>query len=160
MNEQQFALQIRRALDESAERLPYRVSHRLQAARQAALAGMPRARALVLEEPAEAIAGAPVAVLQGVSGRNAASATALAAGAGFAMSGPAPRGARSLWLRAGVALLPLILVALGLLGISIWHEMDVADETAEVDLAVLTDDVPISAYADRGFGVFLKNSQQ
>ena len=159
MNEQQFALQVRRALDESAERLPYRVSHRLQAARQAALAGMPRARALALEEPAEAIAGAPVAVLPGASGR-AASAAALAASAGFGMSAPAPNGARSLWLRAGVALLPLILVALGLLGISIWHEMDVADETAEVDLAVLTDDVPISAYADRGFGVFLKNSQQ
>ena len=29
-----------------------------------------------------------------------------------------------------------------------------------VRLLVLTDDLPISAYADRGFGVYLKNSQQ
>jgi len=32
--------------------------------------------------------------------------------------------------------------------------------TAEVEAAVLTDLVPIAAYVDRGFGVYLKNSQQ
>jgi hypothetical protein len=165
MNEQQFALQVRRVLDESAEHLPYRVSHRLEAARQAALAAMPRVQALALEKAAGSVAGAPVGVapvpvLPGVSAQGAASAATLSAGTGFPTPTAATRGARSLWLRAGIALLPLVLVALGLLGISIWHELDVADETADVDLAVLTDDVPISAYADRGFGVFLKNSQQ
>jgi len=160
MNEQQFALQVRRALDESAERLPYRVSHRLQVARQAALAGMPRAQTVALGAPAGAIAGTPVAPLPGVAASAAPAGATLAAGDGIGPGAAEPRGARSLWLRAGVAMLPLILVAIGLLGISIWHELDVADETADVDLAVLTDDVPISAYADRGFGVFLKNSKQ
>lgn len=170
MNEQQFALQVRRVLDESAEHLPYRVSHRLEAARQAALAAMPRTQALALEKAAGSVAVAPVAVapvgaapvpvLPGVSAQGAASAATLSAGTGFPTPTATTRGARSRWLRAGIALLPLVLVALGLLGISIWHELDVADETADVDLAVLTDDVPISAYADRGFGVFLKNSQQ
>ena len=38
INDQAFAANIRRALDESTERLPYRVSQRLAAARLAAVA--------------------------------------------------------------------------------------------------------------------------
>ncbi|MFO0457685.1 MAG: DUF3619 family protein, partial [Burkholderiales bacterium] len=38
MNEQLFASRIRQALDESAERLPYRVTQRLERARLAAVA--------------------------------------------------------------------------------------------------------------------------
>ena len=37
MNEQQIAQGIRDALDESASRLPYRISHRLEQARLSAL---------------------------------------------------------------------------------------------------------------------------
>jgi len=184
MTEQQFALQVRRVLDDAAERLPYRVSHRLEAARRAALGRMPQecqgaaeardcahARGSAdirgrVAAPSRVGSGAGIVDHRGSPAPTPAAGPASSAGAAVALapraalSSPTLPASRPLWLRAAVALLPLILVALGLIGISAWHELDVADETAEVDLAVLTDDIPISAYADRGFGVFLKNSQQ
>jgi len=172
MNEQQFALQVRRALDDSIERLPYRVSHRLEAARRAALARMPRDRAdpvgtgRAAQAPvASAASAAAVAARAGgapaaTPGSNVAAGAVIAFSPSLAPAATVARATKPLWLRAAIVLVPLILVALGLIEIFAWHELDVADETAEVDLAVLTDDIPISAYADRGFGVFLKNSQQ
>ena len=143
MNEQQFALQVRAALDESTERLPYRITHRLQTGRQMALARVSRA-----EAPVEAHAGAVHLAFAGAGG-----------GAALATMGRKPENA-PFWWRAALALLPALIVAGGLIAISVWNEYQAAEETADVDLAVLTDDLPISAYADRGFGVYLKNSQQ
>ena len=65
-----------------------------------------------------------------------------------------------MWWRLGVTLVPVLVVAIGLMVISVWNDTETADEIAEVDTAVLTDEVPLSAYTDRGFGVFLKNSRQ
>jgi hypothetical protein len=141
MNEQQIAQRLRVALDESTERLPYRVTHRLHTARQAALGRMPRA-----EAPRAATTQAVHLAFAG-------------AGATHATPGE-PREGAPLWWRAAFAVIPALVVVVGLLAISVWSDYDAADETADVDLAVLTDDLPISAYADRGFGVYLKNSQQ
>lgn len=171
MNEQHFALQVRRVLDDSAERLPYRVSHRLEAARRAALARMPRERTAPVgaghpaQVPIAPVGGAASAARAGgtpaaMPGSIVDAGTAIALSPSLAPAAAVARTTRPLWLRVAVVLVPLLLVAIGLIEIAAWHELDVADETAEVDLAVLTDDIPISAYADRGFGVFLKNSQQ
>ena len=131
MNDQQFAGLLRQQLDDSTEHLPYRVTHRLQLARQAALARVP-------------LSEAPLA--------------GLAAGVAGNLDIEEAQARR--WPRATAVLSLMVLVA-GLIAISVWSDLDMADETAEIDMAVLTDeDVPISAYADRGFGVFLKNSQQ
>ena len=140
MNEQQFAEQIRLALEESAERLPYRVSYRLQSARQAALARLTEPRNV----PETAVAlpsqsGAGALTLGGMPSRG---------------GGPAR------WGRMAMGMLSVVALAGGLFAISEWSEMDRADEAADIDLAVLTDDVPISAYADRGFGVYIKNTQE
>lgn len=130
MNEQQFSEQVRRLLDESSERLPYRVSHRLETARAAALARMPAEL-----EVATAGSGPTGGVALGTV--------------------PAPR-----WSRLA-ALLSLMLLVAGLVALSVWSDLEMEDETADVDMAVLMDDdVPISGYADRGFGIFMKNSQQ
>ncbi len=144
MNEQQIAQRLRIALDESTERLPYRVTHRLQTARQAALGRMPRA-----EAPRTAPARAVHLAFAG-AGAVAAQST----------SGGGPRDGAPLWWRAAFAVIPALVIVVGLMAISVWSDFDAADETADVDLAVLTDDLPISAYADRGFGVYLKNSRQ
>lgn len=140
MNEQQFAEQIRLALEESADRLPYRVSYRLQSARQAALARM--------TEPRDV----PEAAMALPSG----------SGAGALTLGGMPSGSRgpARWGRLAMGMLSVLVLAGGLLAISEWSEMDRADEAADIDLAVLTDDVPIAAYADRGFGVYIKNTQE
>ena len=138
MNEQQFAEQIRLALEESTERLPYRVSYRLQSARQAALARLAETR----EVPESAIA------LPSASGT-------------LTLGGMPPREREpARWGRLATGMLSVLVLAGGLFAISEWSEMDRADEAADIDLAVLTDDVPISAYADRGFGVYIKNPQQ
>ena len=133
MNEQRIAQEIRLSLDEAAARLPYRVSHRLELARQAALA---RQRTTEVQ-----LVTAPVGIL---------------AGAGAPVEAPE----HNVWWRLGVTLVPVLVVAVGLMVISVWNDTETADEIAEIDTAVLTDEVPLSAYTDRGFGVFLKNSRQ
>lgn len=132
MNEQRIALNIRRALDRSVDKLPYRVTHRLEAARRRALAAIPQAVASV--EQATAAVGNRIALAGGPQ-------------------------ESSLWSRVLVAALPLLAVIAGLAAISVWNDFATADETADVEAAMLVDDVPISAYADRGFGVFLKNAE-
>lgn len=140
MNEQRFAEQIRLALEESAERLPYRTTYRLQSARMAALARMAEPR----DVPEQALA------------------LPSASGGGTLTLGGGPSRTRTPagWGRLAMGLLSALVVAGGLYAISEWTDMDMADEAADIDLAVLTDDVPISAYADRGFGVYIKNTQK
>jgi hypothetical protein len=130
MNEQQIAQGIREALDESASRLPYRISHRLEQARLTALAHQRTSEVRVDTRQ-------------------------------FALAGSASTNSgRTLWWRLTVTLLPILALAAGLLVISVWNDTETADEIAEIDTAVLTDEVPLAAYTDRGFGVFLKNSRQ
>ena len=56
--------------------------------------------------------------------------------------------------------LPLLVLAIGVVVVDAVHEEQSAAELAEVDSALLTDDVPLVAYADRGFGVYLKNTRR
>jgi hypothetical protein len=139
MNEPIFAHRIRLALDESAERLPYRVTERLAQARQCALARMPQT--------------APQAA-QGRSGAFRVLHTAAAS------SGPDVESRPSPWMRLAAGAVPVLAVVIGLYGIGAWHSLEEARETAEIDVALLTDDLPIDAYADRGFGVFIRNNRQ
>ena len=129
MNEQQFSAQIKSALDESSGRLPYKISHRLTTAREAAMSQMP------------------------------------ADGVGLAMSvvglktGAAQVESGLVWRFAGV-LAPLVIVVGGLFSLQAWDLSAKAEELADVQAAMLTDEVPIDTYADRGFGVFIKNTRQ
>lgn len=52
---------------------------------------------------------------------------------------------------------PLVVLVFGLIGIAQWQNESRINDIAEVDAALLTDDVPPDAYADRGFMAFLKN---
>ena len=133
MNEHLFASRIRHALDESADRLPYRVTQRLERARLAAIA---RARPAAALEPALAAATGGLASI-GVDRPSA-------------------------WVRVVSTLVPILLVIAGLYGISLWDDAQRAAETADVDaeLILADDDVPISAYAEKGFGVYIKNVRQ
>jgi hypothetical protein len=126
MNEHLFASRIRHALDESADRLPYRVTQRLERARLAAVA---RARPAAALDPALASVGDD---------------------------------RPSAWVRVASTLVPVLLVIAGLYGISLWDDAQRAAETADVDaeLILADDDVPISAYAEKGFGVYIKNVRQ
>ncbi len=62
------------------------------------------------------------------------------------------------WNRFGVALTVLALV-LGLVAIHSTQNERIAQEMAQLDAALLTDDLPLAAYADPGFSQFLKASR-
>ncbi|QKM64592.1 DUF3619 domain-containing protein [Polynucleobacter tropicus] len=52
---------------------------------------------------------------------------------------------------------PVVVLVFGLIGIAQWQNESRINDIAEVDAALLTDDVPPDAYADSGFMAFLKN---
>ena len=60
------------------------------------------------------------------------------------------------WTRLG-AVVPLIALVAGLITVSVMQEENRTSELAEVDSALLTDDLPPAAYTDPGFAQFLKN---
>jgi hypothetical protein len=129
MNENEFGYRVRQALNEATQRLDYRTTYRLEQARSAALARQ--------RDPGAAPAW--VAVPQTAGGPS------LDAGWG------------SNWLRGIGLLAPLVALVIGFVGIHQWQEDRRISELADLDFAVLLDEVPIGAYADKGFGVLLKD---
>jgi hypothetical protein len=63
------------------------------------------------------------------------------------------------WLYRVASILPLVVLAAGLVLIDTFQMDDRASELAEVDAALLTDDLPPAAYADPGFVQFLKSGR-
>jgi len=59
------------------------------------------------------------------------------------------------WTRVG-AVVPLIALVVGLVTISVLQDESRANDLAEVDAALLTDDLPPAAFTDPGFAQFLK----
>ena len=65
----------------------------------------------------------------------------------------------SWWGRIG-SVLPLIALVAGLLAINSFQSDNRTQELAEVDAALLTDDLPPAAFADPGFVQFLQTGRQ
>jgi len=57
-------------------------------------------------------------------------------------------------------LLPTVVLLLGLIAVDQWHESQVAAEIEEIDAAVLTGDLPLDAYLDKGFDAWLRRSSR
>ena len=53
-------------------------------------------------------------------------------------------------------LLPMAVLILGLIAINHWQDSQLAAEIEEIDAAVLTGDLPLDAYLDKGFDAWLK----
>jgi len=49
---------------------------------------------------------------------------------------------------------------LGLIAINQWRDSQVAAEIEEIDAAVLTGDLPLDAYLDKGFDAWLRRFSQ
>lgn len=127
-----IARNITARLHDGSESLPYDISERLRAARMQALAK----RKIAAFE----VRTAPVLVSSNGS---------VTLGMGGEGSG---------WWNALVSAVPLMALVVGLVFITISQDELGANEVAEVDAALLTDDLPPSAYADPGFMQFLKTS--
>ena len=127
-----FGRRVAARLAAGTQELPYEVSERLRAARMQALAKRKR-----------------------IVGLNAA--------AGISHSGgeAALTGDEHVsWWNRIASVLPIVALVAGLVLIHGIQNERRANEVAEVDAALLTDDLPPSAYADPGFIQFLKQSGQ
>lgn len=60
------------------------------------------------------------------------------------------------WFNRLATVLPLVALVAGLVAISAWQDEQRTNELADVDAALLTDDLPPAAYTDPGFAQFLK----
>jgi hypothetical protein len=130
-----FALNIAARLSEGAQQAPRDIAERLRFAREQALQ---RAR----DARAPALAPATVASPNG------------AAGLTLAINGPR---STPWWLRLA-SVLPLCALVAGLLLIQESNTRAQIRAAAEIDTALLSDDLPPTAYSDPGFGEFLKTS--
>lgn len=123
--ELEFAYQIRRALDQRNTALPTATLDRLALARKTALAHKKTAPAIV-----------------------SALATNMTAGRNSFWSTP------SLLTRFG-AVAPLLAGLVLFIGLYQYEQQRHIDQIADLDTAVLSDELPLSAYADHGFNAFL-----
>lgn len=132
-----FGLRVAAGLSERNEALPQDIAERLRVAREQAVQ---RRRAQVrIARQAPATAQAVVA-----------NGNTLALGGG---------GGSPLWLKL-VSALPLLLLVLGLLAIQHGQSYAQIRAAAEVDTALLSDNVPPAAYSDPGFSQYLADEQQ
>ncbi|MCW5234504.1 DUF3619 family protein [Verminephrobacter eiseniae] len=134
---ERFALRVTARLSggtgDLPDDLPYDVTERLRAARMQALARRKVAAPVRYRAPG-----------------------LVHAGSGAAWGGGGGEGGG--WWNALVSALPLLALVVGLVFISIAQDERSAHDVAEVDAALLTDDLPPAAYADPGFVQFLKTS--
>lgn len=127
--QEQFGRRVVARLSGGTAELPHDLGERLRAARAQALAR----RRVVAPQPAWQLAAA--------SGRFSLGDVGL-----------------SLWGRLASAV-PVVMLAAGLVAINMIQNDRRASEVAEVDAALLTDDLPPAAYTDPGFVQFLKTGQ-
>jgi hypothetical protein len=126
-----FASRIASALNERADSLPHDITERLRLSREQALA---RRRAA---------ARAVVPLAQRVL---------VAAAAGR------PPAARPTWWLRLASVLPLAVLAAGLVLLDRWSTRSQVEAAAEVDAVVLADDLPPAAYTDPAFAEYLKSA--
>ena len=126
--EARIALRLAGALSESTQQLPHDISERLRVARERAVERAATARR----------ASAPVVLAQ--SG-------------GVAVLGWTP----PVWLRLA-SLLPLAVLLAGLVLIQQYHDHEQIAVAAEIDAALLTDELPPTAYGDPGFAEYLRSN--
>ncbi|HEX5356404.1 MAG TPA: DUF3619 family protein [Aquabacterium sp.] len=158
--EARFALRLSARLEEGAQSVPHDISERLRIAREQAIRAGREARAAAL---APAVAPAPV-VQVSVAGLS----TAGAGGAGQNSNWNESRYARASdhgrrlddsppsWGWRLASLLPVIALVAGLWGIHRYYKQEQVQAATDVDMALLTDDLPPAAYSDPGFAEFLK----
>jgi Protein of unknown function (DUF3619) len=136
MNEQEFGYQIRQALNEAAAGLDYKITYRLEQARAVALARQ--------REPAAAPVWSPTPQAAGVPSVD--------------------NGSRLGWFGSVGLAAPVLALVVGFIGIYQWQQQQAQEQQisdlAAMDFAVLMDETPIGAYADKGFGLLLRGETE
>jgi hypothetical protein len=134
MNEVEFGYRVRQALNEGVQRMDYKTTLRLEKARKAALDKYRPAAAEVAWARPIQVAGGP----QFESEQS---------------------GGPWVWIQRLGLVAPLLAVAIGFVGVHEWQRARTIDELAAIDFALLMDDAPVQAYADKGFSVVLRTGE-
>ncbi|RQH08581.1 DUF3619 family protein [Paraburkholderia dinghuensis] len=131
--EPEFVRELRRALDESAASLPASTTDRLAIARRTALAHKKsEAEPVFVRTPVFAPAGMPAGGMSAPRRRSRLARFALA------------------W--------PLAALVAGLFAIAYFEDQQRTAELADIDAAMLSDELPLTAYLDHGFNAYLSRS--
>ncbi|MEC4601291.1 DUF3619 family protein, partial [Burkholderia vietnamiensis] len=81
------------------------------------------------------------------------------AGAAGAYGTPPASRPRASFARRLLRAWPLALLLAGLVGIAYWEDMQRTAELADIDAAMLSDDLPLNAYLDHGFNAYLSRAR-
>lgn len=159
-----FALRVTARLEDGARQLPHDISERLRVARQQAVAAAVQAR-LGAQAAASAQAGLvtvtsselALAGASGVGRPSFAPALIETRHQSRSQTGRSPQDdAPTPWIWRLASTLPAIALVAGLWGVLDWTRHEQVQAAADVDMSLLTDDLPPSAYADPGFEEYLK----
>jgi len=128
-----FALRVTARLDAASRELPHDITERLKSAREQALARAREVRRTESAQAAHPMGGGTVAI---------------------------GRGPASGWWLKLAALTPVAALVAGFLLIDRIHTASQIETAAEIDAALLSEDVPPAAYSDPGFVEFLKTPRE
>lgn len=159
--EARFALRLSARLEAGSQGLPHDITERLRVAREQSVA---------LVRAAKAQAASPVQIAQPAMGWQLAGAGAQGGTGSSSLSGWTRAIARATghgrrlddaplgWGWRLASSLPMIALVAGLWGIHTWYRHEQLQAATDVDMALLTDDLPPSAYSDPGFEEYLRSS--
>ncbi len=153
-----FALRVTARLNEGSQGLPHDITERLRIAREQAIEAARQAQSRLGVVAAGEVA--PV-VATAVAGVNTQGAAVLG---GWNEAGQAHQTRRGRRLDDGplswgwrlATALPVLALVAGLWLVHAYHDQEKVEATADIDTAILTDDLPPDAYADPGFEEFLR----
>ncbi|MES2047879.1 MAG: DUF3619 family protein [Pseudomonadota bacterium] len=128
----EFAYKIRRALNESAENIPESSLNRLSNARKIALSRKKQESSIAVFATKDVLAGHT----------------------GFSFQGP------NSWFGKLGVVLPMLVLIVGLFGIYEYEQNQRINDLAEIDAAVLVDELPPDAYLDTGFSAYLNKAEE
>lgn len=123
-----FGLRFAAVLSDATDDLPHDISERLRASREQALSK--RKIAVIRTATSMTVSGGAAALSFGNEDFS--------------------------WWDRVMAVMPLLALVFGLIAIQIVQDENGANELAEIDTALLIDDLPPAAYSDPGFAQFLK----
>jgi len=158
-----FALRVTARLNEGNQGLPHDITERLRIAREQAvdaarLAQQTRLGAVVTGE----LAPVGSAALAGVGAQG----TTVLGGWSEAGQARQPGHGRRLddgplsWGWKLATALPVLALVAGLWLVHAYHDQEKVEATADIDTAILTDELPPDAYADPGFEEFLRGDER
>lgn len=157
--EARFALRLSARLSEGAQAVPHDIGERLRVAREQAVRAARDARVKVAaSNPALAPLALDLGLAPaGTSGGSASGGWQEGAQARLTGHGRRLDDGPTSWLWRLASALPMLTLVVGLWGIHAYYQHEQVQAAAEVDTALLADDLPPSAYADPGFEEFLRS---